>query len=509
MKETGIQRVLGQLEPEAVFSFFEEICRIPHGSGNTKQISSYCEQFAKDRNLKCRRDESGNVIIWKKGSEGFEQKAPVILQGHLDMVCVAEEGYEIDFEKDPLTLLEQDGIITAKGTSLGGDDGIAVAMALALLDSEEIPHPPLEVVLTVDEEVGMLGAAAIDLSDLKGRRLLNLDSEDEGYLLVSCAGGATVTAQLPLVYDTDSKPLLTGRLLLTGLTGGHSGVEINQGRANACMLLGRALECLEEAAEGEGAVLLLRFMKGGGKDNAIPDQAYAELVLCEKEQTAGDSAERLQQLLQQKTSGCEKIFRAEYVKTEPGLKLSLELNKAEKDGAVLPDTADEECSRRMISMLRLLPNGIQKMSRDMPGLVQTSLNLGILETTEGFIKASFSVRSSVATEKEEMIQRIRRLMRELGGAVTIAGDYPAWEYRQDSPLRDLMKDVFTGLYQKEPVIQVIHAGVECGLFAAKIPGLDAVSFGPDMKDIHSPRESMDVGSVKRTWEYLLAVLREM
>lgn len=519
------ESVLGQLEPAAVFSFFEEICHIPHGSGNTERISSYCESFAKDRGLECRRDEIGNVIIRKDGAVGYEDREPVILQGHMDMVCVAEEGYEIDFEKEGLKLRVDGDIISAEGTSLGGDDGIAVAMALALLDSEMIPHPPLEVVLTVDEEVGMLGAAAIDLSDLKGRRLLNLDSEDEGYLLVSCAGGATVTASLPIHPDADSKPVLTGILQVAGLRGGHSGVEIDKGRANACMLLGRALEHLEITAKQAGYRILLGALHGGGKDNAIPDQAQAEFVVSmaqEGDDAAFDlighdaaSKERedsLRERLNRTVEECRRIFRSEYAKTEPDMEVKLTLKEAKgeqgkdiKGGAV----ADASCSGKMISMLRLLPNGIQKMSQDIPGLVQTSLNLGILETVEERLDASFSVRSSLASEKEEMILRIRRLMYELGGSVSVAGDYPAWEYKQDSPLRDLMRKVFIAQYGKEPVMQSIHAGVECGLFAAKLPQMDGVSFGPDMKDIHSPKETMDVASVKRTWEYLLAVLKEM
>lgn len=501
--------ILSDLEPALVFQYFEEICGIPHGSGDTKRISDYCVEFAKEHGLRYLQDDYNNVIIWKDGTAGYEQSAPVMLQGHLDMVCEKEADYEIDFARDGLELQLADGSITAKGTTLGGDDGIAVAYALAILASEEIPHPPLEVVLTVDEEIGMLGAAALDTAPLQARTMLNLDSEDEGYLLVSCAGGITVTTHLPLVWESVSQTACgkdsangTGlSLTVTGLQGGHSGVEIDKGRGNACQLLGRILCSLKEEFD-----FRLCFVQGGLKDNAIPREARADLVLlaanAEEESTA---LETLVRAFQMQVEELQRICAKEYRLTDPNIKIFCECTK----NGTYSSMMDADSTMRSIAMLIGLPGGIQKMSFAVEGLVQTSLNLGILKTTQTEVTASFSVRSSVESEKLELVERMRFLMQLLGGSISCAGEYPAWEYRQDSPLRDLMIDIFREQYGHEPVIQALHAGVECGLFAGKIAGLDCVSFGPDMKDIHTPKESMDVESVQRCWKYLLEILRRL
>lgn len=529
--------VLSDLEPTQVFQYFEEICHIPHGSGNTKTISDYCVDFAKRQGLRYQQDDANNVIIWKDGSTGYEQSAPVMLQGHLDMVCEKEADCEIDFSRDGLELQLEDEVISAKGTTLGGDDGIAVAYALAILASDTIAHPPLEVVLTVDEEIGMLGAAAFDASPLQSRIMLNLDSEEEGYLLVSCAGGITTTAHLPLHRETAEGQNIT--LTVTGLQGGHSGVEIDKGRGNACQLLGRALYQLRD-----DFAFRLCSVQGGLKDNAIPREAVAELVLTgwQEKQRLGIEGERygipgehqpaagmqisgnqeeyqtgagahhsgnyraqLLDAFQNKVSEIMQIYREEYQLTDPDVRLM-----AVCPGNVVRDDAiDRSGTTKIITMLCCLPGGIQKMSFAMEGLVQTSLNLGILKTEKGEVTASLSIRSSVETEKLDLVAKIRCLMESLEGSVTNQGEYPAWEYRQDSPLRDLMVEVFREQYGREPVMQALHAGVECGLFAGKLPGLDCVSFGPDMRDIHTPKESMDVESVKRTWFYILEVLKRL
>jgi dipeptidase D len=489
--------ILSNLKPEPVFRYFEEICGIPHGSSNTKAISDYCMAFAKEHHLRAVQDDSNNVIIWKEGTAGYEQSAPVMLQGHLDMVCEKEKDCTIDFEKDGLSLQLENGVISAKGTTLGGDDGIAVAYALAILASEDIPHPPLEVVFTVDEEIGMLGAAALDCSVLKARKMLNMDSEDEGYLLVSCAGGATVTGHLPL-----KKESVCGRavkLTVTGLQGGHSGVEIDKGRANANQLLGRTLYQLKQQYD-----LRLVEVNGGLKDNAIPRESMAKLVLIGDADVDNTVVESMKKAV----SEWEECYRKEYCLTDSGVTLQLEQEAGEMSLAEV-DAMDRETTDKVVTALVNLPGGIQRMSFDIEGLVQTSLNLGILKTTEKEAAFSFAVRSSVETEKRELAARIRCLMESLGGTVTSMGEYPAWEYRQDSPLRDLMVEVFEQQYGRKPVVQALHAGVECGLFAGAMPGLDCVSFGPDMKDIHTPKESMDVESVQRTWKYTLEILRRL
>lgn len=491
--------ILSDLEPAQVFQYFEEICNIPHGSGNTKAISDYCVKFARKQGLRYQQDDVGNVIIWKKGSSGYEESAPVMLQGHMDMVCEKETDCEIDFAREGLTLQLKDGVISAKGTTLGGDDGIAVAYALAILASDTIMHPPLEVVLTVDEEIGMLGAAALDASPLQSRIMLNLDSEEEGYLLVSCAGGVTSTAHLPIHRESVSGQKIT--LTVSGLQGGHSGVEIDKGRGNACQLLGRALYQLQD-----DFVFQLCSVQGGLKDNAIPREATAELVLMGWQGRNPSDAER--QLLVEFQNQVDKLmetYQEEYQLTDPSVRLLVQCG----DNIRQNDVIDRKGTDGVITMLYCLPGGIQKMSFAMEGLVQTSLNLGILKTGTAEVTASFSVRSSVETEKEALVAKIRCLMTSLGGSVTNQGEYPAWEYRRNSPLRDLMVEVFREQYGRKPVVQALHAGVECGLFAGKLPGLDCVSFGPDMQDIHTPKETMNVESVKRTWFYTLEILKRL
>ncbi len=481
-------KVLEGLEPGRVFDYFEEICGIPHGSGNTKAISDYCVAFATDHGLKYQQDEHNNVIIWKPGTAGYEQSPSVMLQGHLDMVCEKDPGCDIDFEKEGLRLKIQDGIISADGTTLGGDDGIAVAYALALLESRDIPHPPLEVVLTVDEEIGMLGAAAMDCTPLTSRILLNLDSEEEGYLLVSCAGGVTAKAILPVTYVTEEG--IGIELTITGLQGGHSGVEIDKGRGNACQLMGRILYTLRKEIS-----FSLVSVEGGLKDNAIPREAKASIMLSDEADV--DVAKKC-------VDSLSKTFKQEYSVTDPDVEVICE--PIDTCGGVMMDV---DSTRRVIAALMNLPGGIQRMSFDVEGLVQTSLNLGILKTNSDCVTFSFSVRSSVESEKNALVDKVECLMSELGGRVSYTGEYPAWEYRQESPLRDLMSDIYEEQYGKKPVIQALHAGVECGIFSARLAGMDSVSFGPDMKDIHTPKESMDVASVKRTWEYLLEILKRL
>ena len=479
--------VLSGIEPKSVFKYFEEISAIPRGSGNTKGISDYCVRFAEEHGLRCIQDKMNNVIIFKDATPGYEKAAAVMIQGHLDMVCEKEANCPIDFEKDGLTLKYEDGVISAVGTTLGGDDGIAVAMALALLDAADIPHPPLEVVLTVDEETGMYGAAEIDCSPLKSRIMLNLDSEVEGVLLVSCAGGVMATCRLPLTREnaTGTKAVLR----VHGLTGGHSGVEIDKGRANSNMLMGRLLNELDKLMP-----ISIFSVDGGLKDNAIPRETVAELIV-----DATDLAE-----LKAAVAKYEKIFAAEYRVADPDLKVELTMGGVGSSKVLDPASKD-----RIIAALVNLPGGIQRMSLDIPGLVQTSLNMGILKTTDSEMTMGFAVRSSVGTEKEELLSRLGSMMKLLGGKVECAGDYPAWEYRPDSRLRDVMVKAFEDLYGRSPSVEAIHAGVECGLFAGKIQGLDCVSMGPNMKDIHTPNESMEVASVRRTWAYVLEILTRL
>ena len=478
--------VLENLEPKSVFRYFEELTRIPHGSGNTAAASDWAVNFAKERGLRYRRDEMGNVVVWKDASPGYEDHPAVILQGHLDMVCVQEAGMDHDFEKDPLELEIADGWVQAKGTSLGGDDGIAIAMAMALMDDDSIPHPPIEAVFTVDEEIGLLGANGLDCSDLAGRKLINLDSEAEGILTVSCAGGSR--CDLKAAFPVKRTSGIVCEVLVSGLPGGHSGAEIHQNYANANRLLA---QCLTEVSD-----LRLISLYGGKQDNAIPNYAKAVFHLP-RDKSAG-VAEKIYEAF-----GAANAAYNAPDSAEPTCGVSFEYPH------ILPESLSVEDSRKVLDLILAMPNGVQAMSQDIPGLVQTSLNLGVMRLKEGKLSLTSSVRSSVAAEKEELCRRLEKLAEEYGGSFSRRGDYPPWEYRKDSPLRDVMTKVYKRMTGKEMKVEAIHAGLECGLFAGKMDGLDAVSIGPDMQDIHSTREALSISSVQRSWEYLLNVLREL
>lgn len=477
--------VLEGLEPKKVFYYFEEICKIPHGSGNTKGISDYCVQFAKDRKLACYQDKDNNIIIYKEATEGYENASPVILQGHLDMVCEKTSEALINMEQDGLMLQIDGDEIYAKDTTLGGDDGIAVAITLAILDSDDISHPKLEAVFTVDEEIGMLGAASIDTTSLKGKRLLNIDSEEEGVLTVSCAGGNLAECILPLNYNAFDGTAYS--IMVSGLKGGHSGIEINKGRANANVILGRLLQELKI----RGNIRLVRI-DGGLKDNAIPRDAAAEIVYSGKENIQTIIAE------------FEQIMIDEYRATESSIQI-----KVAEAKMINEKVMDEDTTNKAILMLTCLPNGIQRMSAEIENLVETSLNMGIVKTTEQELIASFCVRSSVSSMKEMLNRRLKEIMKQLNGAVRISGDYAAWEYKDNSPLLKLMIEVYKEQYGNEPRIEAVHAGVECGIFTGKITDLECVSFGPNLTQIHTVRERMSISSVARVYQYVLEILKRM
>ena len=477
--------ILTGLQPSGVFEMFEQLCGIPHGSRNTKAISDFCVRFAQEHGLDYRQDDSNNVILFAPATPGMEQAQPVMLQGHLDMVCEKEADCPLDLQKEGLNLRTDGEWIWAEGTTLGGDDGIAVAYALAILADPTIPHPPLEVVLTTDEEIGMLGAAAIDLSEVKARRVLNIDSEEEGVLLAGCAGGATVCCHIPLMWTL--KKGLRATVQITGLRGGHSGMEIQKGRANANKLMGRFLNEMDEIF-----AYALCTVNGGNKDNAIARESTADVVIL---------PERLAELTAFAAQRQE-AYRAEYGEADPDITI-----------AVTPGTEDTfeimmgDCRRSVLSVLQQLPNGVQQMSRDIEGLVQTSLNLGILKVDFRGIHLTSSVRSSVNAEKQQLIQQLAEICGKLGGSCEVMGEYPAWEYKADSPLREIMTEVYLEQYGRKPAVEVIHAGLECGLLSGKLDGLDCVSFGPDIVDIHTTRENLSIPSVQRTWKLLLEVLK--
>ena len=481
------QRVLEGLSPQRVFHFFEDLCRIPHGSGDTKAISDYCAAFARERGLRYIQDKSNNIIIFQDGTPGYEDHPTVILQGHMDMVCAKEPDVEFDFSRDPLRLKTADGFVSASGTTLGGDDGIAVAYALAVLDDPAIPHPPLEAVFTVDEEVGLLGAAALDCSVLCGRVLLNMDSETEGVLTVGCAGGLRSDTVLPVCAGHGCG--ICCSLTLSGFSGGHSGADIHLGRGNTNVLLGEILQILTSKY-----ALQLQSLEGGKQDNAIPTYTRASFLLPAEDR---DAARADIEAWWSKT-------KARFAQADPNCAISY------ADGGEVCGTAfSPEDSQKMAELIAALPNGVQAMSRDIPGLVESSMNLGIVSLQPDSLHLTVSVRSSVNSEKERMREQLADIARQFGADFSCRGEYPAWEYRKDSPLRETMVEIFTKQYGKPPVVEAIHAGLECGLFSDKLPGLDCVSFGPDILEIHTPRERLPIDSVQRAWTFLLAVLEAL
>ncbi|MBQ3491713.1 MAG: aminoacyl-histidine dipeptidase [Oscillospiraceae bacterium] len=475
---------LAGLQPKSVFAYFEKLCSMPHGSGNTKQISDFLVSFAKEHNIRYVQDTLNNVLLFADATPGYEGHDPVIIQGHMDMVCEKDADCPIDMEKEGLDIAHDGKWVFAKGTTLGGDDCIAVAYALAILADPTIPHPALEVIITVDEETGMDGAAGIDLSGLKGHTMLNIDSEEEGIFTVSCAGGARANLLMPIQRRAIYGPCV--RLTVEGLQGGHSGVEIHKNRANANKVMGEFLSRVQAIMP-----VCITKLQGGAKDNAIPRSCQVTLVaLGMYIERINDIAETLQKEIREQFDEPNVIIRGDDVDALGGNALTT------------------ECSSKVIALLNAAPNGVQTWSEDITGLVQTSLNLGIA-TLDEQLSLTWAVRSSVNKEKEELLEKLTELAAFHGATCDVHGQYPAWEYKKDSKLRDTMVRVYSDMFGKAPEVVAIHAGLECGLLSEKLPGLDCVSIGPNMQDIHTSRERLEIASTKRTWEFILAVLKAL
>ena len=478
--------VLDNLEPREVFRYFEIICGIPHGSGNTGALVDYCVNFAKERGLDWSRDDADNLVIRKAASPGYENAEVLILQAHTDMVCEKAPGVDFDFTKDAIRPVVEGDTLRADGTTLGADDGISVAMCLALLDDDALPHPPLEVLLTADEEIGMLGAFAFDCARLTGHRLINLDSEYEGILMCSCAGGANVRSTVPVERETQELELV--ELSVSGLASGHSGVEIHKGRANANVLMARLLDALREKAPH-----CLVKLEGGSRETAIAASAAAVI---------GVGADAVREVLAE-TEALGAVFAREYAAAEPGLAVTAKALGRETVSALTPaSTALAE------KTLLALPDGIQAMSQDMPGLVQTSLNFGILQLRDAELFFVNTVRSSMTTQKMWVLDKVRAIVALAGGETEVSGNYPGWSYNPGSVVKDTILRAYRTLFGKEAAVEAVHAGIECGLFADSIPDLDCVSIGPDMADVHTPREHLSIASTARTYALLKEILRE-
>lgn len=479
--------VLGQLEPRDVFKYFEEITKIPHGSGDTKQISDFCASCIRSAGLSCIQDEMGNLIAVKEATKGYEKAPTVMLQGHLDMVNEKTTSSSHDFTKDALELEIDGDWIKAKETTLGGDDGIAVAYMLAILLNPNLKHPRLECVFTVDEEVGLLGANGLDVGSCQAKYLINLDNEEEGVFIASCAGGVRVDQVLPI-----QRMEVTGNqyeIQIDHLKGGHSGSEIHKGHANANLLMGRLLNDLCAKEEG---VSLIRC-DGGQKDNAISRSSTARVITAMEEE-----------IFLKEVKEAFAVMQKENRHTEPDMEVNV-VKKEEKAAFAMTPSSQ----MKVIFLLRMEPNGVQAMSHAMEGLVETSLNLGIMKTTEESFHVSFSVRSSVESAKDDLVSRLTFLVEFLGGDVYLHGDYPGWEYQPESTLREHMLKTWKDLFHTDARVEAIHAGLECGLLLGKMPQLDAVSIGPDMEGVHTPEERLSISSTKRCYTFLTKLLEEI
>ena len=480
--------ILQSLEPKKVFEYFEAISNIPRGSGNEKGISDYLLNFGKSLGLESIQDKALNVIIKKPGTKGYENAPTVIIQGHMDMVCEKNNGVEHDFEKDPLKLRIVDDYIYATDTTLGADNGIAVAYAMAILASNDIPHPPIEVLITTDEETGMSGAMAINKEHIDGKILINLDNEEEGYLLVSCAGGIRSTATLNIEkQDIKDKKLI--KINISGLKGGHSGMDIIKERGNSNKILGRVLKGLSKEVEFN-----IVKLNGGSKNNAIPREAEAVITINSSDEKTVIDVIR----------NWNDIIGNELRTQDSGLKIEA-LSIDDKEEKEFTD----ESTKKVVDLLYIYPNGINSKSVEIDGLVESSTNLGVLTTSDTAVEFDSAIRSSVPSLKEEIVLRSKTIVELLGGEFTTTADYPGWEYNPNSKIREICQKVHKDLYGNEAKIVAIHAGVECGLFNEKLGDLDMISFGPNLYDVHTPDEHMSISSVRNCYEYLKAILKEI
>ena len=474
-----------ELKPSCVFHYFEEICQVPRPSKKEEKIRAFLVNFAKQHGLEYKEDEAGNILIKKAATPGMENRKTVILQSHMDMVCEKNNETEHNFETDPIQTYVDGEWLRAKGTTLGADNGIGVATELAVLAADDLQHGPIECLFTVDEETGLTGAFALKEGFMEGEILVNLDSEDEGELFIGCAGGAGTKAEFPCPMVQAPEGYFFFRVAVKGLTGGHSGDDINKGRANANKLLNRYLMQLMQRYD-----LRLCMIDGGNLHNAIPREASAlcAVPMAEKESVRVDL----------------NIFLAEveneYAVTEPNLTMELESESAQ------PEVMEPEAMKRFLHAIYAVHNGVYAMSQDMEGLVETSSNLASIKQREGKLLVVTSQRSSIHSSRKDMSQMVRSAF-ELGGAVTETGDgYPGWKPNPSSEILKVAVESYERLFGVEPKIKAIHAGLECGLFLEKYPSLDMVSFGPTLRGVHSPDERMLIPTVEKFWLHLLDVL---
>lgn len=476
-----------ELKPQEVFHFFEEICQIPRPSKKEELIRAYLRKFATERNLTFKEDHIGNILISKPATAGYEDRQTVILQSHIDMVCEKNNDTVHNFDKDPIQTYVDGEWLKAKGTTLGADNGIGVATELAILDAKNIEHGPIECLFTVDEETGLTGAFELQAGFMEGTILLNLDSEDEGELFIGCAGGAGTTATFPLKQEVAPANYTFLKVTVKGLTGGHSGDDINKDRANANKVLNRILMKIAKQSD-----LKLAAIDGGNLHNAIPREAHAIFGIPTTDKAAIETL----------IPTLEADFRNEYAVTEPNLAVIVETAQA-------TSVMEKESMMRFLHAIYAVHNGVLAMSQDMPGLVETSSNLASIKMKEEGIVVVTSQRSSILSSRKNMSQMIRSAF-ILGGATVTTGDgYPGWKPNTNSDILKVTVESYIRLFGVEPKVKAIHAGLECGLFLEKYPHLDMVSFGPTLRGVHSPDERMLIPTVEKFWLHLLDVLKHI
>lgn len=476
---------INELEPKRVFHYFYEISKIPRGSGNMEKIADYCMEFAKEHSLLAVRDDANNVIIYKSGAKGYENSETVILQGHLDMVCQKDIDSKICFETDGITLLKDQDYIVADGTTLGADNGIAVAIILAILEDDTLIHPPIEAVFTTDEEIGMLGAIKLDFTLLKGKKMINLDAEETKNVTVSCAGGSDFRMNIPIKREKVSKSLV--QLEISGLLGGHSGMEINSNRVNSNILMARVLNSLKKDVDFD-----IISIDGGDKGNAIPLYTKARLVASDKNK------------LNRTAQNILNVIKTEISCFEPNFEWNISIiDSGEYEAIKSPDTNE------IIYMLNMAPNGVLAMSSNIDNLVETSLNLGILKTDEEEIEMLFTLRSSKKSALLALEEKMQTYSECVPCKTSISGQYPPWEFKDGSVLQKIYKEKHLKKFGFPCEITAIHAGLECGVFASKIDDLDCIAFGPDTYDVHTTKERLSIPSTKHTYELVTEILREL
>jgi dipeptidase D len=477
------------LKPALLWKYFAEISKIPRGSKNEKQISTYVFETAKKLGLDAKQDKSLNVVVRKPASPGRENVPFICLQGHLDMVCEKNKETVHNFEKDPIELVRKGNTMMANGTTLGADNGVAVATNLAIMEDKSLVHGPLEFLFTIDEETGLTGANSLKPGFLQSHTLMNLDSEEEGALYVGCSGGRNTTGVWKAAFENAQAKLVPNVIRVKGLKGGHSGLEIDKGRGNSIKIINRVLLALAKIETR------LSTIEGGNKSNAIPREAEA-LVFIPK-----NNLKKAKSIVDTWNT----TIKAELATVEPDLAITLEEVPGTKKGKVLK----KNLQAMICQTIAALPHGVTKMSADIPGLVETSTNVAIIRTEKGKIELTTSQRSSVATEIDEIVQTVGAVFLLGGAKAEFAEGYPGWKPNLDSKILKTAKSTYKALYGKDPEVKAIHAGLECGIIGEKYPGMDMVSFGPTLEGVHSPDEKIYIDTVEKFWNFLLAILRNV